>query len=101
MKIQAKHNYYVYILTNKAKTVLYVGVTNDLKQRLYFHNHPEPFSKAIAAKYKVRYLVYYEHFTNIEAAINREKQIKKFRREKKVTLINKFNPTWRFLNDEV
>jgi len=101
MKIQAKHNYYVYILTNKVKTVLYVGVTDDLKQRLYFHNNPEPFSKAFTAKYKVNYLVYYEHFTDIETAINREKQIKKYRRTKKDALINKFNPTWKFLNDEV
>ena len=101
MKIQAKHNYYVYILTNKVKTVLYVGVTDDLKQRLYFHNNPEPFSKAFTAKYKVNYLVYYEYFTDIETAINREKQIKKYRRTKKDALINKFNPTWKFLNDEV
>ncbi len=101
MKIQAKHNYYVYILTNKAKTVLYVGVKNDLKQRLSFHNNPEPFSKAFTGKYKVKYLIYYEHYSNIETAIDRENQIKKYRREKKEALINKFNPTWRFLNDEV
>ena len=101
MKIPAKHNYYVYMLTNKNKTVLYVGVTENLKQRLFFHANPEPFSKAFTAKYKVKYLIYYEHFTNIETAINREKQIKKYRREKKETLINTFNPEWRFLNDEI
>ncbi len=89
------------MLTNKNKTVLYVGVTENLKQRLFFHANPEPFSKAFTAKYKVKYLIYYEHFTNIETAINREKQIKKYRREKKETLINTFNPEWRFLNDEI
>ncbi len=101
MKIQAQHNYYVYILTNKVKTVLYVGVTDDLKQRLYFHNNPDPLSKAFTAKYNVKYLIYYEHYTDIETAINREKQIKKYRRAKKDALINEFNPTWRFLNNEI
>ncbi len=80
---------------------MYVGVTDDLKQRLYFHNNPDPFSKAFTAKYNVKYLIYYEHYTDIETAINREKQIKKYRRAKKDALINEFNPTWRFLNNEI
>ena len=101
METQADHNYYVYILTNKNKTVLYVGVTNNLKERLYFHANPLPFSKAFTAKYNVKYLIYYEHYSDIETAIDREKQIKKYRREKKEVLINAFNPQWKFLNDEV
>ena len=101
MKTQADHNYYVYILTNKNKTVLYVGVTNNLKERLYFHANPLPFSKAFTAKYNVKYLIYYEHYSDIETAIDREKQIKKYRREKKEVLINAFNPQWKFLNDEI
>ena len=99
MKTQADHNYYVYILTNKNKTVLYVGVTNNLKERLYFHANPLPFSKAFTAKYNVKYLIYYEHYSDIETAIDREKQIKKYRREKKEVLINAFNPQWKFLNE--
>ncbi len=101
MKTQADHNYYVYILTNKNKTVLYVGVTNNLKERLYFHANPLPFSKAFTAKYNVKYLIYYEHYSDIETAIDREKQIKKYRREKKEVLINAFNPQWKFLNNDV
>ncbi len=101
MKTQAEHNYYVYILTNKNKTVLYVGVTNNLKERLYFHANPLPFSKAFTAKYNVKYLIYYEHYSDIETAIDREKQIKKYRREKKEVLINAFNPQWKFLNNDV
>ena len=101
MRIQAKHNYYVYILTNKNKTVLYTGVTNNLKERLYFHTHPKPFSKAFTARYKVYYLVYYEHFKDVDTAITREKQIKGWKRQKKDDLINRFNPEWRFLNDEI
>ena len=101
MKVQAEHNYYVYILTNKNKTVLYVGVTKDLKERLYFHQNQEPFSKSFTAKYNVFYLVYYEHFKDVNLAIKREKQIKKYRREKKEKLIYNFNPNWNFLNDKI
>ena len=61
MKVSADHNYFVYILTNKTKTVLYTGVTSSLKERLYFHSNPKPFSKAFTAKYKCFFLIYYEH----------------------------------------
>lgn len=101
MKTIGTHNYYVYILTNKVKTVLYIGVTNELKNRLYWHQNPEPFSKAFTAKYKCLYLLYYEHFQNIEQAIAREKQLKGWSRNKKEILINDFNPEWKFLNDEI
>jgi len=101
MKTKGSHNYYVYILTNKNKTVLYTGVTNNLKNRLYYHKNTLPFSKAFTAKYKCFYLLYYEIFQDIEAAINREKQIKGYRREKKEKLISEFNPSWSFLNDSV
>jgi len=101
MKIKGSHNYYIYILTNKNKTVLYTGVTNDLKQRLHFHSNPLPFSKAFTAKYKCYYLLYFEHFTDIEIAIQREKQIKGWSREKKDIMISGFNPSWEFLNDKL
>ena len=101
MKTKGTHNYYVYILTNKIKTVLYTGVTNNLKERIYYHNNPEANTKAFTAKYKVFYLIYYEHFFNIDQAIEREKQIKGWRREKKDDLINEFNPKLRFLNKEI
>jgi len=101
MKTKGSHNYYVYILTNKNKTVLYTGVTNNLIERLHFHTNPLPFSKAFTAKYKCFFLVYYEHFTEIEFAIKREKQIKGISRVKKGGLISNFNPNWDFLNDSI
>jgi putative endonuclease len=100
-KTLGTHNYYVYILTNKAKTVLYTGFTNDLKDRLNFHQNPEANSKAFTTKYKCYYLIYWEHYSDVEVAINREKEIKGWVRAKKEALINDFNPKWRFLNDEI
>ena len=93
------HNYFVYILTNKNKTVLYTGVTNDLQRRIY--EHENGIISGFTKKYNCHYLVYYEHFQQIEHAIDREKQIKKWRREKKEFIINKFNSSWRFLNKEI
>ena len=101
MNTKGNHNYYVYILTNKNQTVLYTGVTNNLKERLYFHNNPLPFSKAFTAKYKCFFLIYYEHFTEIESAIKREKQLKGMSRQKKETLISSFNKNWKILNDSI
>lgn len=101
MKTLGTHNYYVYIITNFKKTVLYTGVTNDLKTRLFWHRNPEPFSKNFTAKYKCFFLLYYEHFADIDQAINREKQIKGWTRKKKEIMIIEFNPSWSFLNDTI
>ncbi|TJY38157.1 GIY-YIG nuclease family protein [Pontimicrobium aquaticum] len=100
-KVTASHNYYVYIITNKNKTVLYIGVTNNLKERIFYHSNPEPHSKSFSHKYKCKYLIYFEHFLEIEDAIKREKQLKKWSRAKKERLINLKNPDWTFLNDTV
>lgn len=100
-KTLGTHNYYVYILTNKIKSVLYIGVTNDLKTRLYYHQNPEANSKHFTHKYQCKYLVYFEHYQNIEIAIDREKQLKKWNRKKKENLINTKNSSWSFLNDEI
>ncbi len=101
IKTLGTHNYYVYILTNKVKTVLYVGFTNDLKSRLYYHRNPEAHSIHFTHRYRCYYLVYFEHYQDVDIAISREKQIKRWRREKKETLINSMNPNWDFLNNEV
>ena len=101
MKTLGTHNYYIYILTNKNKTVLYIGITSDLKTRLYQHNHPIPFSDAFTSKYKCYYLVYYELVFDINQAILREKQLKGWSRLKKENLINSFNKEWLFLNDKI
>jgi len=100
-KTKGTHNYYVYILTNKLKTVLYIGITNSLKERLFWHRNPDLSSPHFTHKYNCYYLIYYEHFQDVDVAIKREKQLKGWRREKKEMIINKFNPEWKFLNDDV
>jgi putative endonuclease len=95
------HNYFVYVTTNPARTVLYVGVTNDLTNRLYQHYEEKGRERTFAGRYFCFNLIYHERFTYIQHAIEREKEIKKWRREKKEALINSFNPDWKFLNDEV
>ncbi len=93
------HSYYIYIITNKSKTVLYTGVTNHLKIRLQQHqDNIELRDKTFASKYKVHYLLYYEKFTWVQEAISREKEIKGWRREKKLDLIRTINPNFEFLN---
>lgn len=86
------YNYYVYIIANPDHKVLYVGVTNNLNRRIWQHkNKAIPgFSK----KYNIIKLVYFEYFDQIDSAIQREKQIKGYRRQKKVILIDKMNPDW-------
>jgi putative endonuclease len=75
------YNFYVYIVTNLSKTTLYVGVTNNMPVRLGQHHENKPDTNAFTGKYYCHYLIYYEHFTHIEHAIAREKEIKKWRRE--------------------
>ena len=95
------YNYYIYITTNPEKTVLYVSVTNDICTRLYQQKENKGTNKSFTGKYYCYNLLHYEHFTHIDEAIAREKEIKKWRREKKIALIESENPKWRFLNDEV
>jgi putative endonuclease len=89
--------FYVYILASKSR-VLYVGVTNDLVRRLFEHEHK--LTKGFTTKYNVNRLVYFEFYENIRDAIAREKQIKAWRREKKLALIESMNPQWRDLSAE-
>jgi putative endonuclease len=81
--------------------VLYIGFTNNLAERLYWHRNPEAIETHFTARYKCFFLLYYEHFQEAETAIQREKQLKGYSRIKKEKLITAFNPGWRFLNDEV
>ena len=84
-------SYYVYILTNKNHTVLYTGVTRDLIRRIYEHkNNADP--NGFTAKYKVHKLVYFEETSDVKAAIEREKQIKSWSRDRKTDLIFQANP---------
>ena len=93
------HTFYVYILTNKHRSTLYIGVTNNLKLRLSQHKVAiESNANTFAAKYKIEYLVFYEKFTWIQIAIAREKELKGWTRQKKIDLIYSFNPQFEFLN---
>jgi putative endonuclease len=90
---------YAYMLTNKNKTVLYTGVTNNIKRRIYQHKF-EKGSK-FTSRYNVNILVYYEWLPTIVEAIAREKAIKGISRAKKEALIKNFNPEWLDLYDKV
>jgi putative endonuclease len=92
-------NYCVYILTNQRHTVLYVGVTSDLKARIY--QHRQKLLPGFANRYNVYKLVYYEVGSDPTGAITREKQIKAGSRQKKIDLINSVNPEWRDMYDDV
>jgi len=84
--------YYVYILTNKHNTVLYTGVTNDLNRRLY--EHKSGLIDGFTKQYHVHKLVWFDMTSDVKAAIEREKQIKKYKRAKKIALIEQENPNW-------
>jgi putative endonuclease len=91
------HNYFVYILTNWNDKVMYIGVTNNLERRIY--EHKNKFCDGFTKKYNVTKLVYFEQTSDVNAAIQREKEIKKWRREKKNNLVITLNPEWRDLSD--
>jgi putative endonuclease len=91
--------YFVYIMTNKRNSVLYTGVTNDLRRRVY--EHREKLVDGFTRKYNVTKLVYYEIFQDPENAIMREKQIKIGSRQKKIDLVNQMNIEWRDLFEQL
>ena len=84
---------YVYILTNEYNNVMYIGVTNDLKRRVY--EHKTGLTDGFTKRYSVHKLVYTESCNDIYAAIEREKQLKRWRREKKNALVEAVNPEWK------
>jgi len=96
-----QHNYYVYIVTNPAKTVLYIGVTNELDRRILEHYSNRGKKETFAGKYYCYNLLYQEHFQNIHAAIARETELKGWSRKKKIELISSQNPELKFLNETI
>ena len=92
-----EHNYYIYIMTNWNNKVMYIGMTNNLERRLY--EHKNKLVEGFTRKYNVQKLVYLEHTNDVDAAIRREKEIKKWRREKKNSLVMKSNPEWKDISD--
>jgi putative endonuclease len=93
----SERNYYVYLLTNWNNKVMYVGVTNNLERRIYEHKHK--LVQGFTQKYNVDKLVYFEETKDVHAALEREKEIKKWRREKKNALVLKDNTEWRDLSE--
>ncbi len=88
--------YYIYILTNSSEAVLYVGVTNNLIRRM--HEHQNKLIEGFTKKYNCTKLIYYEVTNDVYAALEREKQIKKWNRKKKEHLVNLDNPEWKDLS---
>ena len=86
------YQYHVYIITNRKNGILYIGITGNLKQRLYQHRNRN--LKSFSNRYRLNKLVYYEKFEYPSLAIKREKQLKKWNRLWKINLINDFNPDW-------
>jgi len=95
----ANRQYYVYLMTNAWNTVVYTGVTNDLKRRAY--EHKTGVSRGFTARYNVTKLVYYEVFEDVQAAIFRERQIKGGSRARKVRLVESTNEAWLDLYDSL
>ena len=93
-----KKVYYVYILANQSRKVLYTGITNNLRRRLF--EHKTGYNNGFTKKYNVHYLMHYETFHDVRLAIKREKQIKKWYRRQKDELISKSNPEWKDLSTE-
>jgi putative endonuclease len=93
------NSYYIYILASERNGTLYVGVTNDLLRRVY--EHKNDFVKGFTSKYGVHTLVFYEQCESHESAVAREKQIKEWKRKSKLELIEKVNPLWQDLYDEL
>ena len=89
--------YFVYIMTSKSG-VLYIGMTNDLQRRVYQHKYK--LIEGFTSRYNINRLVYFEVFNRPQEAIAREKQIKKWRRSKKIELIDSMNFKWRDLSED-
>jgi putative endonuclease len=92
-------SYYVYILSSRKNGTIYIGVTGDLIKRI--HEHRNDLIDGFTRKYKVHNLVYFEQTGDVNEALKREKQLKKWKRQWKLQLIEKDNPDWRDLYDEI
>ena len=92
-------SYYVYLMTNWNNKVVYVGVTSDLMRRVY--EHKNKLIKGFTEKYNINKLIYFEETQDIYTALNREKEIKRWRRGKKNQLVEQANPQWKDLSEEI
>jgi putative endonuclease len=93
------HDYFVYMLTDKSRGTLYIGMTNDLLSRVMQHRNPD--HECFTQQYHCVVLVYYEHYPDVHAAIAREKQLKGWTRAKKNALVESMNPKWADLAEDL
>ncbi len=98
MKNKTFYDFWVYILTNFNNSTFYIGVTNNLERRLY--EHKNEMVNSFTKKYKLKKIVYYEHFVDVNDAIAREKQLKNWHRGWKLNLIKSVNPEFKDLSKE-
>ena len=91
--------YYIYIMANKYRNVLYIGMTNDLKRRVY--EHKNDIIDGYTKQYRCKKLVWYEQTNNVQSAILKEKRMKKWKREFKEYVINEMNPEWNDLYENI
>ncbi|KGD67568.1 endonuclease [Flavobacterium aquatile] len=97
---EGSYTFYVYIITNKHRSTYYIGMTNNLGVRLKQHKENiEKGIKTFASRYNLEFLVYYEKFSWVQLAIDREKELKSWNRDRKLELIRSFNENFEFLND--
>ena len=96
--MKENRQYYVYILTNKSNKVIYIGVTNDLERRMF--EHKNKLAEGFTKRYNLTKLVYYEVTEDVESAIKREKQLKNWHRDWKISSVNQFNPAWEDLSQK-
>jgi putative endonuclease len=96
--VTSERSYYIYLLTDWNNKVMYVGITNDLERRIY--EHKNKVLNGFTEKYNIDKFVYFEHTPHVTAALEREKEIKKWRREKKNNLVQDQNPAWKDLSEE-
>lgn len=94
-----QREYFVYILTSKYNGTLYIGVTSNLKKRVF--EHKNKLVKGFTEKHDVHQLVYYEQVSDVYSALTREKQLKAWKRDWKIRIINEFNPGWKDLYDDL
>ena len=93
------YDFWIYIVTNRNHSVLYIGVTNSLSRRSW--EHDEGIGARFPSAYRCNKLIYYEHYTDADDAFARETQLKKWSRSKKIALIERLNPSWLDLRDHV
>jgi len=94
-----ERQFYIYIMANKRNGTIYIGVTNDLARRVY--EHREGLVKGFTSRYGLKSMVYYEVFDSVSLAIQRETSLKRWPRRWKLALIEKANPQWKDLVDEI